>query len=72
MKYICKIAAYLFPNSRGDTSLLLFAFVSAASACGLVAAGLWLAHTPSAMSPSIAMQPECLDRCEKVCGADER
>jgi hypothetical protein len=44
MKYIRRVNRYFFQHDGHDISLRILAAAAAASASGIVAAGLWIAH----------------------------
>lgn len=65
-----KLAEYFFPHDSDDFSLLLLAIAAAASGAGIAAVVLWIAHSSSALSAAGDAQPECLERCEKICATE--
>jgi hypothetical protein len=72
MKYIREIYKYFFHHVGHDISLLILATATAASVSGIVATGLWIAHThayaPVASTTANTAYRTCLESCWAQCG----
>jgi hypothetical protein len=68
MKFLIGLAECFFPHDNDYLSLLLLAIFASALSCGIVATGLWLAHSPPTLAGSDEVHRSCLEHCEKGCG----
>jgi hypothetical protein len=68
MKWVRRLWGYFFRHDDHDLSLLMLAVAAATSGSGIVAAALWISHSPPALPTVNSADQTCLKSCSKVCG----